>query len=543
MNKSIIAVLAVLVLGSCISDITDTLDKAQNTRGVVWNPTIAVPLVYSRLQLRDLLEEAGEIEFLKIADDGGISLVYSNHAETQTAEESIELENQNYNETFTLSTAELTELNANGTVSVTHNRELTYIAGANETDIIRFKRGDFDLSLSSTLEHDINLSFEVLGSTQNGNPFIPTLNATGPNLPNQASQVFDMDGLELDLMQGGLGHSQLVVAMKMTITKRGTNPIKPVETISYTLDIRNQNFQFMQGFFDTDNFSSAASEIALDFFASSTGGSFTLADPRIKLVFTNSLGFPVDARVLQFDGISASNTTISLNGLPEPLPVPNLSLTEIGQTKSDSFSLNKGNSNLNDFINNRPADIQYELGVSATGGTSTRQWVLDTSKLAIRVDVEVPLEGTARDYVLESVQSFDAGLESTQEIEEVLFRLYTENGFPVDIATQLYFEDSSSNTVLDSLIIGDILILPSADIDGSGKVTNPNPKTTDIVARNQTVTNIQNANQIRLKAYFNTPFGPDGTTQDDVKFYDSYDILLQFGVQAEVLLEIDLEGE
>ena len=91
--------------------------------------------------------------------------------------------------------------------------------------------------------------------------------------------------------------------------------------------------------------------------------------------------------------------------------------------------------------------------------------------------------------------------------------------------------------------IFDTIVLPSADIDGSGKVTNPNPKTTDIVARNQTVTNIQNANQIRLKAYFNTPFGPDGTTQEDVKFYDSYDVLLQLGVQAEVLLEIDLEGE
>ena len=41
------------------------------------------------------------------------------------------------------------------------------------------------------------------------------------------------------------------------------------------------------------------------------------------------------------------------------------------------------------------------------------------------------------------------------------------------------------------------------------------------------------------EAYFNT-LKENGGNQPDVKFYDSYDFLLQMGVQAEVLIDQDL---
>ena len=225
--------------------------------------------------------------------------------------------------------------------------------------------------------------------------------------------------------------------------------------------------------------------------------------------------------------------------MPDPLPIPIIPNSEMWTTQVDSFELNKNTSNLADYINNRPASNYYKIDVKTANTGSDRHFLLDSSKVTARVEIDIPLEGTAKDFVLESSQPFSLELENPDQVKEILVRLYTENGFPADIATQLYFEDSVSNTVLDSLIIGDILILTSANVDGNGKVNMINPKTTDIVMGTANVLRITAANRIRIKAYFNT-LKENGGNQPDVKFYDSYDFLLQMGVQAEVIIDQDL---
>ena len=65
-----------------------------------------------------------------------------------------------------------------------------------------------------------------------------------------------------------------------------------------------------------------------------------------------------------------------------------------------------------------------------------------------------------------------------------------------------------------------------------------NPKTIDITLDNDRVERILDANRLRIKAFFNTPF--ENGTQPDVKFFDDYDVLIQLGVQAEILVEQDL---
>jgi len=141
MKKTLLLSCVVLILGSCISDITDTIDKAQKVKGIQWNPTIAVPLVYSRLGLKDVLDEVGDLEFVRVENDGAITLVYSDSFESKKAGEVIELDDQSYGETFTLSAAELNTLNTTNSVVLTYNRTLGYTFGTYEIDRIIFKGG------------------------------------------------------------------------------------------------------------------------------------------------------------------------------------------------------------------------------------------------------------------------------------------------------------------------------------------------------------------------------------------------------------------
>lgn len=528
----------ILLLGSCISELTETADKIQNVDAIKWNPTIAVPLVYSRLNLQDLLDEVNTEQFLRIESDGSMTLIYSDEYVSETAEEILILNDQDFRETFTLTPAQLLTLSTSGTLSLSFNRTLGYDFGGDEIDRLLIKRGSFELQLSTTLEHDVTFSIRIPEAKIGTTVFEPSVTANSTTSPNIGSSSTNLAGLDVDFTQTALGHSEMDVEINLVITRRGTNALKPIETITYNAAMLNQAFQQVDGLFGTLNFSSAGDTLDIAFFENSTDGSFTLADPRVKFILSNSAGAALDATVTQFDGINTANNSVSLTGFPSPLPLPSLDFSEIGQTKKDSFELNATTSNLADYVNNRPAQNVYQIDAMSRV-TGDRQWLLDTSRVAAKVEVEVPLDGTARDFALEVSQPFTLDLENVSDIKEVLFRLYTENGFPVDISTQLYFEDSISNTVLDSLIVTDLLILPSANVDAQGRVVSTNPKTTDISMDNANINNVQNANRIRIRATFNTLF--ENGNQPDVKFFSDYDLLLQFGVQAEVLIEQEIE--
>ena len=116
MKKSLLFIVVVLFLSSCIKDITDTIEKGQKLSGIQWNPTIAVPLVYSRLGLQDVLNEVQDFEYVRVEADGSLTLVYADEYESEIAENLLILDDQSYGETVTLDALQLNTLNTSGTL-------------------------------------------------------------------------------------------------------------------------------------------------------------------------------------------------------------------------------------------------------------------------------------------------------------------------------------------------------------------------------------------------------------------------------------------
>lgn len=65
---------------------TETIDKASKVNQVRWNPTIAVPLVYSNLSFRDLIEGTNSNNYIRIQDDSLVNLVYEDTYSSGKAE-------------------------------------------------------------------------------------------------------------------------------------------------------------------------------------------------------------------------------------------------------------------------------------------------------------------------------------------------------------------------------------------------------------------------------------------------------------------------
>lgn len=529
-------IVVMLFVSACVEQLVNTADNISNTRGVRWSPTIAIPLVYSHLTIDELIKTGGDLVDHRIDQEGVISLLYRSNLFSLTAEEVFQLPDQGLSENIVLSSAQLSALSGAGSVSFQLVKEYDFSYGLNRVDSIIYKQGSFDVELSSTLQHDISASVKVLGSEQNGQELQHNLAANyGGSLPNTGNSSLDLNGATVDFTTGTQGFSQLKLQIDITVTQISGNPIGSSESIDIDLSLSNQLFRYIVGLLENADITNGSDSLKAKIFSNSQG-SFTVADPMLRLYFYNSFGIPAQLVLSQFDGTSEGGNTVSLTGFPNPYLLGRASYR--GHMYEDSILLNTGNSNLAAYINNMPKYNEYLYNM-VTFGTTTH-WALDTSVVRCDVEMELPLHGTAKDYELVNHAAFDGATELADVddyIEKIMFRLHTENGFPIDVSYQFYFEDSINNQIIDSLFV-DPLVLPAASVDGNGRTETVYPKTTDVWFEHDRLLQLKTANRIRMVGRFNTY--TDNGSQPNVKLFEDYEMLIQFGIQVKLSIEESL---
>ncbi|MFY0642916.1 MAG: hypothetical protein JXR19_00460 [Bacteroidia bacterium] len=519
-----------LVMSSCLGNLKETIDKASKTQSLNWNPNIAVPLVYSSLNMQDIVEVTDKYAQHRVEDDKSITLIYQGQLFSLRAEDAFQLPNQSYSDFNTLTPAQAAVLDATGNLSFQVTKDFDFALGSNELDSIILKGGTWDLSLNTNLQHNVDVTVTVIGSDLNGNELTSQIQASyGGNTPTSANESQILNRVILDLTLGNQGHSQLSLLFDVNIQKINGNPVAPGEYVNFGMGMQNLAFRYLKGYLPNANLSNGNDSMFIDVFKHNESGSFTLVDPKISLHFKNSFGTPLRASLLQFAGIHQNGNQINLNGYPAQFDF--LAASSTGGIYIDSLSLDKSNSNLDDYINNKPYSNIYEYGIFTNPlNQNDRVWMLDTSVLQCDVELDFPLYGTAQNYSLESSAAFEIDSEIDEYVEEVLMRLHTENAFPVDLNLQVYLEDSVSGLILDSLFHDDLLVLASSSVDQNGKTEQVYPKTMDIPFDRDRLDVLKNANKISYVARFNTL--EENGSQSDVKFFEEYELLIQFGIQA-----------
>jgi hypothetical protein len=537
-TSSTILFLLIFLISSCVKDITETLDKASKVSQVRWNPKIALPLVYSDLNFRDLLDETNAKQYIRIDDDSLVSLVYEDNYNSDYAENVLKLETQSYGEIFTFNSTQLEALNNLGEVTVNFSQRVSYNGDANELDKVWFKAGQIDLNLSSTFEHNISCKLIIPESQKNSSPILLSLAIPYTGTPIDASTNYDLSNSEIDFTKTEQGHSEFDFDFEFTITKTGSNPIKTSESITYSMILGDQKFSKVSGYFKDLDFENLTGSFNIPFFENSKNGLIRVVEPELHFITENSIGLPIDLIFDEFDGKDNFDNIVPLTKNIGNLELNIPRATVEGEFVLDSQVLDNSNSNLIDYISNRPINNYYKVSVRPNLLNASRHWLLDTSRISSQINITLPLYGTLNDYLLEETRPFDLSLENAEEIKEVLVRLYSENGFPVDVKTQLYFEDSLTNTIIDSLFISDRVISKAALVDLDGNPIGASSQITDVVLDAELVDKVIEANQVRAQAHLLTT--TTGGAQPNVKIFSDNKIMLQFGVQAEVLINQEL---
>jgi len=523
-----------LSLSSCLDQ--DLVKDIEDIKAARWAPELAVPLVNSELTLSDLIDEANS-EYITVDNEQLIHLIYRGSVISIDGEDVIYTRNQSISNVLTFNPSEIAEFNLNDSVVIERDFNLFYDVNYGDIDSMLMKALDWSASYSTGLDHDVIVEFSLPSAKRNGTSFSNTATMSF----GQSAQVAEsLAGYLFDMTQGPNGTNDLPIKFKVTVRKTGSSVLNPGSTINFNMRFDKNKFRTFWGYVGMEDLiNSEADTLELNIFDDSEEGEFTIDDPRIKLIYTNSFGLPTEAEFLQFRSFSKQTGFTDITGFPTQLNIPYPTPAQFGQTLSDSIVLNKTNSNIGAVISSQPEKIVYQFEASTNpNGREQQNFIMDTSRLSFYLDFDLPLRGTADGFHLEQDEDFDLDLGETVDLDHVVMRLYLENDFPVDLDVQIYYLDDMG-TVIDSLFTPRDLLISSPPVDNDRRTIGFTTSIHDVNYSKSRIEAIEQAKQIRIDASINTT--KDGQTQPTVSFYEDYGLRVQLGVAAKVLIKT--EGE
>lgn len=526
----ILLLFAGIAMFSCVKE-EYNMDTVTPTN---WDPNGAAPLINSSLTLWNILEDYDSSEIF--VEDGThfLYLIYENEVFSQSAEELISIPNQNVNSSnsFTIPGGAL----ASG-ATYTANYSVTYdfaLPNGIILDSLRLKQGTLGFNISSNFNYPAVINLTIPNSTQDGLPFNHQINLSS------GSGSYNLDlGNSCLVFDNSVVNNRLVIQYSITLTGNGNANNSPYD-INMSESFTNMKFQSLFGYLGQNNFNLNNDTVSIEIFNSNVEGFINWEDPKIYLTINNSLGMPVRINLNTIQSVREippiSTVTVTGPGIPIPWNIAYPSYAQIGQSLPSQIMLDKTNSNIDDALNISPQRVFALLdGQSNPAGNTVKNFVQDTSRFTVDAKVELPLYGTAHDFILQDTFDLSFG-EDLSMVEWIMFRIYTNNGFPIDGSIQFYFCDSVYNRV-DSLLNPFQQILQSA-LPGSAPdyiVTDHAEKLVETRIEKDRLSNLELTKHIIVRANLDTY----SAGSQLVKIYSYYTLLVRVSAQVQFSFSTD----
>ncbi len=410
-----------ILLLFCLCLTACKLDDFQDVEGIDYEAEFAIPLINSSVTIQDLLDQSDEdLTFLTIEEDGSFTLAYEDKAEAISGEEV------------------MAEFPAAFPIPITDhqvNYSLNNLNGIS-LESANFKSGTISIEMTSSVPEDLDVKVTFPGIIKDNQAltFNTTLRYQG-NTPVQASiaavslegyQILASNGnLEVtyDAMNAGGVNRQLDIVLAMA---------------------ENWQFSTLQGRWQNLDIPMEEDTVNLDIYDNLVSGELHFTDPRLQIIIDNSFGLPVLIQMETIEVVTQSGEVIPMESgiLEEGFLIDAPESGQLGAVVQSTFTLNRNNSNIETIFNAEPKEVLYRVRLKvAPGNQSTAFFILDDSKVDVKVVFELPIYGTAKNFTLESEIAIDLGEENSQNIKEAQLKVITSNALPVEAGIQLYFVD------------------------------------------------------------------------------------------------------
>jgi hypothetical protein len=489
--------LGILILPSCLPDFNldgEDLDD--------WNPNFAIPLLNTNLTLQDALDNFDTGGLISTNSDNLITVVYRGSRFSIFGGSFFNLPD------FQVPFLDTIQDNPVPLPSPTEFKNIT------------LKGGTYTYGASSLETQALNVTVTIPDLTIAGLAFVRQfiIPASDGVTPVEFTDTVNLTDFNLSFEGGDFRTEYKAIG-----TSNGQSVVIP----SSYFEMYDLEYSYIDGYFGNQTLNLPAGSNTIDLFKNWQQGNITFEDPKFTFNFRNSYGCPIRVNVDSMSVETNFNGTVNLqsNALDNGIDLNFPSLAQIGGISTTSLTLNATNSNINDLLSNIPFEFFYNLDakVNPDANPAIQNFLTDSSKLEVDVDMELPMYASIGEFVLKD--TFDFDFSEYEDLERITFRLLTDNGFPFDVGMQVYFLNDQNET-LDSLFSTNSPVFAAASVDASGNVTSSVETITEESFDNLRFSNLT-ANGTKLVIIGSLQTVDGGTTP--VKIYSDYNVSIKLG--------------
>lgn len=466
-----------------------------------WDPGFAIPLLESSVTVDDLLSDFETGGFIRTGSDNLLTVVYRAQS-TSVSGGSL----------FNLQDVQVPFVD-------TVLQVPSPFAPPTAINAITFKAGRYAYSVASLETQAVTVTVTLTDLRQGGVAFERTYNLAASNgsTPVTLTDTAQVAGYTMSWAGGDFE------ARYRATRADGQAVTLPNSSFALT----DLAYSYIDGYFGPRTLPISYSLSVVDLFQNWTAGNIQFENPKLTFQFENSFGFPIRLVADSVSALTAANNTLQVqsttltNGIDLSFP----SLTQVGSAATTQVVFDNTNSNIASIVSAVPYEFYYDLegNINPNNDPNISNFVTDTSRLNIDLDVELPLYGSISQF--EIMDSLDFDFSEYNDIDRMDFLLNASNGFPVDLEVQIYFLDDNRNT-LDSLFSASTHVLRAATNDAGGIVTSPTLTTEEFGLTGSRLERLKlDARKILVVGAFATPNG--GSTP--VKVLNTYRADIKLG--------------
>ena len=409
--------------------------------------------------------------------------------------------------------------------------------GGLELDEIITISGNMDYKIVSASPVKVTLSIKLPGVWRSGVPVTESVavnpNSTKTGTISVNNTLFDLGA---DVM-----HPYNRVPMENTLTVSSDGSLvtfNSTDAITTTLKLTNPVYDYLKGYFGQNSCIIVSDSIDTGFkdIMNNITGSFVIADPVMRVNYSNSFALPVQLTLNAFG--KKNSETVNLGYSPITLEYP---AAPAKKKITSSFSVDKSNSAISSLLSMPPEVLVYSgnAKMDPAGNNGLRNnYVFGNSSLIASVETEIPLNfrmsnlqfTDTLDNFLKDKNANGGNALTTEDFKLLRIDLKAENGFPMGASVKMSLYDSTNGIIKSTVDAADII--KAAPVDTDGKAKGVTTTATSIEFNADFLKNINKSDRIIFRFTLRT--AEDGTK--DVKIYSDYRIKFN----AALVLKSDL---
>lgn len=536
MKKITILIAFALLLGSCVKDTIDDLSKI---KGVTAESNWMLPVVDAEAGLEKFIGGVDDQVEIVADDQGKLTLIFAGR-DSLGEKQLVSIDPLSVNQTLSLPAPAIPVFEAVGVFSESINDRVSLNLGSGiNVENLQIKKGKVTVNITNSFQHNTFIKISYPAITKGGLPLVDSFefNYTGtPHAP--IIRTTSLDGYEIDANSDINNPGTIPYIVEFKLQKVTGSTTTPADAIVFNQTLSIEEYAKAEGYFGPIELLKLKESSRLGIFDKKIDGNVFINDPRLRIKVYNTIGMPIQGRISKMVIVAGLGDTVpvEINPFKDTFSINYTTIQ--GQEAITEYVIDRNNSNLDEVISSAPQYFIYEITFTANADNVPKTNVIyDKSTIKVDASFEIPADLRIVSYGVESQQSFSLKNDLNQLDSNGVFVEYAEalseitNQMPLGAFVQVYFIDTITNTVLDSLYESQFVV-PASLVNASGRVIAPAVRQSTTFIDKAKYERITAANAYSFFVRFRT--SDFNSTQPFVVFYKQDKLRFKMGLKTKV---------